>query len=157
MLGDSGCVSEAVVSCCGAEYAIVVDRAEAGDTIVDDAAGEASNLPEVLRGLTTSPITFEFGVATAGWVSACLSALAVNADIRVGDPGLPSKREALRECGAGDESSLARLALAFARSAIQLGCAFFDGAGFGDSGFESDDSSQLDLLGLKRFEGLLGD
>lgn len=57
----------------------------------------------------------------------------------------------------GVDSVLARCAFALARSAIQLGWLFLDGVGFGDSGRDIELSSQLDLFGLHRFEGLPGD
>ena len=58
----------------------------------------------------------------------------------------------------GVDSALALSAFAFAMLAIQLGWAFFADAdvGFGDSGRVSALSIQLDFVGLKRFDGLLG-
>lgn len=73
-------------------------------------------------------------------------------DLDLGVPGSDSLGVPIR----GVESPLARSALALAMLAIQLGCVFFAALGFGESGLVSALSIQLDLVGLKRFEGLLG-
>lgn len=57
----------------------------------------------------------------------------------------------------GPASALVLCAFARAMFSIQLGCAF-EGETFGESGFASALSIQLDLLGLQRFDGLpIGD
>ena len=56
----------------------------------------------------------------------------------------------------GVDSALPRCAFAFARFSIQLGCALIEDVGLGDSGFVRALSIQLDLVGLKRLEGLAG-
>lgn len=71
----------------------------------------------------------------------------------VGDEGL------LRSLGlglprVGTTSVLALCAFAFAMFSIQLGCAGREAASLGESGLARALSIQLDLLGLKRFEGL---
>lgn len=64
------------------------------------------------------------------------------------DTGVPTR---------GVESALPLCALARAMFSIQLGCDDFVGdAGLGASGFANALSIQLDLLGLQRFEGLVG-
>jgi hypothetical protein len=74
----------------------------------------------------------------------------------VGDEGRESSSGSLGVPLLGVDSALARPAFAFARFAIQLGCAFVAELGLGDSARVSALSIQLDFVGLKRFEGLLG-
>ena len=65
-------------------------------------------------------------------------------------------RELASSVGLGVISTLARCAFAFAIFAIQSGWLMRAGTGLGDSGFVIELSSQLDFVGLQRFDGLDG-
>jgi hypothetical protein len=82
-----------------------------------------------------------------------------NGVLLVGDRGRPVLSASSFCTGVpvlGVRSTLSRCALARARSSIQLGALFFEGASLGLSGLANALSIQDVFVGLQRFDGLLG-